>query len=246
MEKKSLLIQGLEEYFDNTPKEELEKDLNELESYNEYVPTIKEHPILQKLNNYLSNTSEEQLQQDWEELKQYQEMGGPTIEEFLTPHITIGIAECGSQYSQYNSFDGWEMKRTNVQEHYYVYKDGHCLSDYDTYEEASEHSKRIDGDVFTEHTEPICWNDMSDEDKANFFITPPHYKKKAIYKLGDKFTRKGTRDSNVLKIKGIEYVSGLDTQYELQSITGNLTTKIGEEALTELYSHITKTYEENH
>lgn len=156
----------------------------------------KKHPILQKLDNYLSNVSEEQLQEDWKELKQYQEMGGPTMMEVLTPHPTIGIAECGSQYgnnsidgwenltphptigiaecgSQYghNSIDGWEMK------HYYVYKDGHCLSDYDTFTEASEHSKRIDGDVFTGHTEPICWNNMSDEDKADFFIALTNPKK---------------------------------------------------------------------
>lgn len=87
MDKKSSLIQGLEEYFDNTPKEELEKDLKELEPYNEYglmfESIIKEHPILKKLNDYLSNASEEQLQKDWKELKQYQEIGGPVMEEVL-------------------------------------------------------------------------------------------------------------------------------------------------------------------
>lgn len=92
MEKKTPLIQGLQEYFNTTPKEQLEKDLNELESYNEY---------------------------------------GPIIREVLTPHPTIGIAECGSQYSKFNSIDGWKMK------HYYVYKDGYCLNDYDNFTEAS-------------------------------------------------------------------------------------------------------------
>lgn len=91
----------------------------------------KKHPILQKLDNYLSNVSEEQLQKDWKELKQYQEIGGPTMMEVLAPHPTIGIAECGSQYSQFNSIDEWA----------------------------------------------ICWNDMSDEDKADFFIASTNLKK---------------------------------------------------------------------
>lgn len=131
----------------------------------------KKHPILQKLDDYFLSASEEQLQEDWKELKQYQEISGPTMMDVLTPHPTIGIAECAPQYAKYNSFDGWEMK------HYYVYKDGHCLSDYDTFTEASEHSNRIDGDIFIDHTEPICWNDMSGESQANFFIALPHPKK---------------------------------------------------------------------
>lgn len=150
MEKKSLLIQGLEKYFDNMSEEQLEKYLKELGPCMEYGlmygSIIKEHPILQKLNDYLSNVSEEQLQQDWDDLKQYQEMGGPTMDSVLNKH-------------------------------YYVYKDGHCLSDYNTFTEAYKHSKRIDGDVFIEDTEPICWNDMSDEDKADFFITLTRPKK---------------------------------------------------------------------
>lgn len=37
------LLQGLEEYFRNTPKEQLDKDLEELEKYNEIGPDVDEY-----------------------------------------------------------------------------------------------------------------------------------------------------------------------------------------------------------
>lgn len=37
------LLQGLEEYFRNTSKEQLDKDLEELEKYNEIGPDVNEY-----------------------------------------------------------------------------------------------------------------------------------------------------------------------------------------------------------
>ena len=37
------LLQGLEEYFRNAPKEQLDKDLEELEKYNEIGPDVNEY-----------------------------------------------------------------------------------------------------------------------------------------------------------------------------------------------------------
>ena len=37
------LLQGLEEYFRNTPKEQLDKDLEGLEKYNEIGPDVDEY-----------------------------------------------------------------------------------------------------------------------------------------------------------------------------------------------------------
>lgn len=37
------LLQGLKEYFRNTPKEQLDKDLEELEKYNEIGPDVNEY-----------------------------------------------------------------------------------------------------------------------------------------------------------------------------------------------------------
>ena len=37
------LLQKLEEYFRNTPKEQLDKDLEELEKYNEIGPDVDEY-----------------------------------------------------------------------------------------------------------------------------------------------------------------------------------------------------------
>ena len=37
--------------------------------------------------------------------------------------------------------------------HYYVYKDGHCLSEYDDYEKAVEHCELVDGELCTEKIE---------------------------------------------------------------------------------------------
>lgn len=41
-EQHSKLIQGLQDYFDNTSPEQLEKDLKELEQFNQYGPDIEE------------------------------------------------------------------------------------------------------------------------------------------------------------------------------------------------------------
>ena len=35
--------------------------------------------------------------------------------------------------------------------HYYVYKDGHCLSDYDNYEQAKEHCDLVDGEILRDN-----------------------------------------------------------------------------------------------
>lgn len=41
-EKRSKLIQGLQDYFDNTSPEQLEKDWKDLEKFNQYGPDIEE------------------------------------------------------------------------------------------------------------------------------------------------------------------------------------------------------------
>ena len=40
---KSLMLQKLKEYFNNTPKEQLEKDLEEIEQYQNIGPTVDEY-----------------------------------------------------------------------------------------------------------------------------------------------------------------------------------------------------------
>ena len=42
MEKKSKILQALEDYFNNTPPEQLEKDWQELEKYNQIGPDVLE------------------------------------------------------------------------------------------------------------------------------------------------------------------------------------------------------------
>lgn len=42
MDKKSKLIQSLEDYLNNTPPEQLKKDWEELEKYNQYGPNIED------------------------------------------------------------------------------------------------------------------------------------------------------------------------------------------------------------
>ena len=37
--------------------------------------------------------------------------------------------------------------------HYYVYKDGHCLSDYDDYDQALKYKELVDGEITTEKIE---------------------------------------------------------------------------------------------
>ena len=40
---KSLMLQKLKEYFNNTPKEQLEKDLEEIKQYQNIGPTVDEY-----------------------------------------------------------------------------------------------------------------------------------------------------------------------------------------------------------
>lgn len=49
-EKRSKLIQGLQDYFDNTSPEQLEKDWKDLEKFNQYGPDIEECLELGKQN----------------------------------------------------------------------------------------------------------------------------------------------------------------------------------------------------
>lgn len=42
MAKKHEILEALEDYFNNTPPEQLKKDFEELEKYNQYGPTIDE------------------------------------------------------------------------------------------------------------------------------------------------------------------------------------------------------------
>ena len=49
-EKRSKLIQGLQDYFDNTSTEQLEKDWKDLDKFNQYGPDIEECLELGKQN----------------------------------------------------------------------------------------------------------------------------------------------------------------------------------------------------
>lgn len=46
--KKSKLIQGLEDYFNNTSEEQLKKDWAELEQYNQYGPEVQDCLLLRR------------------------------------------------------------------------------------------------------------------------------------------------------------------------------------------------------
>ena len=89
------LLEQLKEYFDNTPKDVLDKEMEELDYLNEigpYVITdeneIREQykeiisPLLKELNNFLNNVSEEDLKRNWEDLKQWENVG-PNAAEFV-------------------------------------------------------------------------------------------------------------------------------------------------------------------
>lgn len=82
------ILKQLKEYFDNTPKDVLEKEAEECSYLNEigpYVPTDEEDvkkisPLLKELNEFLNNASEEELKRNWEELKEYENVGPNSLE----------------------------------------------------------------------------------------------------------------------------------------------------------------------
>ena len=77
------LLEQLKEHFDNTPKDVLDKEMEEFEYLNEIGPYVitdeneireqnKESisPLLKELNELSNNASEEELKRNWEDLKQ--------------------------------------------------------------------------------------------------------------------------------------------------------------------------------
>lgn len=77
------LLKQLKEYFDNTPKDVLEKEAEEWSYLNEiepYVLTDEEDvnemsPLIKELNEFLNNASEEELKRNWEVLKEWENVG---------------------------------------------------------------------------------------------------------------------------------------------------------------------------
>ena len=89
------LLKQLEEHFDNTPKDVLDKEIEELDYLNEIGPYVitdeneireqnKEFisPLLKELNDFLNNASEEELKRNWEDLKEWEHIG-PNAAEFV-------------------------------------------------------------------------------------------------------------------------------------------------------------------
>ena len=82
------LLKQLQEYFDNTPKDLLEKEAEEWSYLNEigpYVPTDEEDvnemsPLIKELNEFLNNASEEELKRIWEVLKEWENVGPNALE----------------------------------------------------------------------------------------------------------------------------------------------------------------------
>lgn len=87
------LLKQLKEYFDNTPKDVLEKEMKELDYLNEIGPYVitdeneireqnKEFisPLLKELNDFLNNASEEELKRNWEVLKEWENIGPNALE----------------------------------------------------------------------------------------------------------------------------------------------------------------------
>lgn len=82
------LLKQLKEYFDNTPKDLLEKEAEEWSYLNEigpYVPTDEEDvnemsPLIKELNEFLNNASEEELKRIWEVLKEWENVGPNALE----------------------------------------------------------------------------------------------------------------------------------------------------------------------
>jgi hypothetical protein len=89
------LVEQLEEYFNNTPKDILDKDMEEFDYLNEIGPYVitdeneiheqyKESisSLLKELNEFLNNASEEELKRNWEDLKEWEHVG-PNAAEFV-------------------------------------------------------------------------------------------------------------------------------------------------------------------
>ena len=82
------ILKQLKEYFDNTPKDVLEKEAEEWSYLNEigpYVPTDEEDvkemlPLIKELNDFLNNASEEELKRNWEVLKEWENVGPNALE----------------------------------------------------------------------------------------------------------------------------------------------------------------------
>lgn len=77
------LLNQLKEYFDNTPKDVLEKEAEEWSYLNEigpYVLTDEEDtngmsPLIKEVNEFLNNSSEEELKRNWEVLEKFSKIG---------------------------------------------------------------------------------------------------------------------------------------------------------------------------
>lgn len=89
------LVEQLQEYFDNTPLDVLEKELDKYDYLNEIGPYVitdeneirEQHkeiisPLLKELNIFLNNASEEELKRNWEDLKEWENVG-PNAAEFV-------------------------------------------------------------------------------------------------------------------------------------------------------------------
>lgn len=93
------LLEQLKEHLDNTPKDVLDKEMEELDYLNEIGPYVitdeneireqcKEQvketisPLLKELNEFLNNASEEELKRNWEDLKEWEHVG-PNAAEFV-------------------------------------------------------------------------------------------------------------------------------------------------------------------
>ena len=87
------LLNQLKEHFDNTPKDVLEKEMEEFDYLNEIGPYVitdeneirewhKEiiSPLLKELNEFLNNASEEELKKNWEVLEQWENVGPNALE----------------------------------------------------------------------------------------------------------------------------------------------------------------------
>lgn len=82
------LLSQLKEYFDNTPKDVLEKEAEELDYLNEIGPyvltddedTTEMSPLLKELKDFLNNASEEELKKNWEVLEQWENVGPNALE----------------------------------------------------------------------------------------------------------------------------------------------------------------------
>lgn len=82
------LLEQLKEYFDNTPKDVLDKEMEKYEYLNEIGPyvltddedTTEMSPLLKELKDFLNNASEEELKKNWEILEQWENVGPNALE----------------------------------------------------------------------------------------------------------------------------------------------------------------------